>query len=343
MNPLQASVLALASLTSGPTPQAGERPPAIEYSSLLDTISIQAESAAPGKGGRFRLNGPGIQAAFLPGPDQWRPGDLEASQGHQMIASLRREGTEVAKFWLYVQRIEGVFSRASVRSLTNDMQAQGFVSEYIFERAGSYELQVLVDGEPRAKVPFQVIFETSGDEFQPAITTRVEGPWADWGYFAWRPDRENAPVEFRTWLRREGDARNVDFTAEIYRGDKHVATAGMRRIGESVYRPEALRLSWAERTSGAYGLDILCQEDGDYRLEIQRDGKPYGTYPFTVKDGALVPHALSQPKAAGSLDYRLPRLWSQRKSDRRHTVWTERQRPRQTIVHPPLPREAGLA
>lgn len=298
--------------------------PAIEYSTLLGAIEVQPQAAEPGKGGRLRIGGSGIQAAFLPGPDTWQPGDVEASGGHRLVASLTRDQTEVAKFGLYVQRIEGVFSRASVRGITREMEAEGFVTEFIFEEEGSYSLAILMDGTSLAEVPFQVHFDASGDAFQPQVTTRLEGPWADWGYLAVRPDKENGAVELRTWLRQSTAGKSDDFEALVYRGSEPVAKAGKVRIGHPVYGLHEFRFGWLERTPGSYGIDVLTQVDGDYSVVVTRNGEPYGRFPFQVESGKLVPHARSLPASASAAGYLLPRLWSQRASERRATTWCSR-------------------
>lgn len=314
------SLLSLASLAGNPAAS-----PAIEYSTVLSAIEVQPQSAAPGKGGRLRIGGSGIQAAFLPGPDIWMPGDVEASGGHRMVASLSLGDAEVAKFGLYVQRIEGVFSRASVRGITSEMEASGFVTEFLFEQAGSYSLAIQVDGVSLVQVPFEVHLDQTGDSFQPEVTTRVSGPWEDWGYLAVRPDKENAAVELRTWLRQQEPGKSDDFEATVFRGDQPVAKAGKVRMGQPTYQLHEFRFGWLERTPGSYGIDVLTQSDGDYSVVVTRNGEPYGSYPFRVQSGALVPHERSQDSHAGQPDYLLPRLWSQRSSERRATTWCARQ------------------
>lgn len=280
---LCALTLCGAAARAQPQPKAqGPCVPGVSFWTLMDAVGVGYAD------GRVRVER--LYAVCLPPPARasetnyaYNPDDggklstvLKRADG-QALNTLVWYGENVAGLW-ELSRYKVVGGAETVKPLA----------------PGSYFLEFQLEDKPFYRFPFSVATLPSDDPYQPPGTRYfVEGPWNEYGnVFYQRNDPESA-LRFTTWLQvKVGRAskRDVPYEAQVVRArdGKVLGTdSGTYRL-EPRWQKAEINFHSAGGDPNAYlKAGELLREDGQYRVRMNVDGKPYGTYPFTVQGGKI--------------------------------------------------------
>ena len=211
-------------------------------------------------------------------------------------ASIRIEqanGTELARYPLagdYRMR-DKAFGRLPVNGHAR-WQAPG---------SGDYRIVVNIGGADVTRFPFSVALRTSSDPFDPNTTARFDGPWRGLGYLVKREYRDTQLVDLVAWVGAIDllDGKRTDQSiARLYRGGTqigHSRESAGHIDGSTPYKQQTYAFfapHEARRAHEAPPIGIADLTDGSYEIRIERssDGKRLRSFPFSVKNGAIVPH-----------------------------------------------------
>lgn len=182
---------------------------------------------------------------------------------------------------------------------------------YEIEQPGAYDLVYKIDGDAFWRFPFQVTAQTSGDPYNPGTTYRLEGPWRDHAYVLYAPD-DRGRWDFKFWLHPDDyDASGNGYVTVTPTGGASPVLFGgsptqpMGAINSANWARKEFRLKRpVQRTSDGrwftgrdYQHDAAPLADGAYTLTLHLSDEPVRRYPFTVRDGEIVPTGLQAPGA----------------------------------------------
>jgi hypothetical protein len=160
--------------------------------------------------------------------------------------------------------------------------------------AGDYVLEFAIEDKPFYRFPFSISEINSDDPYAPAGKRYfMDGPWNDYGNIFYQRNDPQSLLSFTTWVRDKSgheNKRSVPYELKLARGKdgkvlaEDVAT--MRLVPRWNKIEFLLRPIEGDKNSYFKAGDVL-REDGPYNLRFALDGKPYGTYSFTVNDGRI--------------------------------------------------------
>ena len=222
---------------------------------------------------------------------------------------------------------EGVFARVNMRG----------PADVRLTEPGVYTLVFLHDGKPITRFQFGLVQTGAGDDpYDPVKTYRFDGPWRMYGHITTHTTFKDERVpRFAVWLGGgdlpEGKDRGL-FTATLRRGDElvahskstqgHIGPGHFERTEVTLFHPHERR---AEANAEVLRLADLA--DGEYALAITRqsDDVLLRDYRFSVKDGALVPHAKSAFGFDPAYDHIAPRVVKRGSNTYQHVeaVWMQ--------------------
>jgi hypothetical protein len=292
--------MCLLAANAGAQPSATAAPcsPRISNKTLLDSVEV-------GGGGHLSIGK--LYATCLPTPArksqtayEYNPYDggrltavLKSSNG-QALNTFVWYGEKITSLW-ELSRYEVVGGHQSVKPLA----------------PGSYLLEFAVEDKVFQRFPFSVSTVASKDVYRPATVYLLDGPWNDYAeiYFP-KPDRY---TQLWVWLRDKENAglqpKEIQYTLRLVReSDGKLVAEGGGATSAMRLRPEwgGYKLSFRPLAPGPNGstefhASEFLQRDGNYRVELSLDGKPYGGYSFAVKGGKFWRPEAEEQEAARQL------------------------------------------
>ena len=224
---------------------------------------------------------------------------LSESEG---TAELLRGGETVARFdWVTYDQAGPFYDIEPLRVTwpESDFSALGVP----LDEPGDYEIVYRMGGEPFWRMPFTVTTSGGDDPYAPDPSVRLDGPWADHAYILHDTDESGSWV-FKRWLHPDDVSTAMAPTVTVSRaGSTEPILVGgspehhLGISGDNWNRVE-YELQWPGRrnaTSGAYYDNPAFRanterlDDGDYVLTYDLNPGPVSRYPFTVRNGAIVP------------------------------------------------------
>lgn len=240
-------------------------PPGLEFSSLLNSVTIIPEK------GELRIGGEPCRAVFIP---------EDVKEG--LVVLRDGEGKEISRFVWKPHLIEKPYYLMDFQAVA---QAE--------LKPGDYILDFYTDQEHFYTFKFGVTKGETDDPFAKSFYY-IEGPWADWGYLYIPKADPEQNLYWKVWLRQKSDQVNKDANYDV----RITRDSDGEVICESRERSDSFRPKWERREfdmifpkgkGESYGQyfkakDLLAT-DGDYTLTMTGEGKPYGTWKFKVVDG----------------------------------------------------------
>jgi hypothetical protein len=214
--------------------------------------------------------------------------------GEKGALKVLRNGSEIAEFSFRIEpytvpkyTIEGY---ELIKGKNNPLGL-------ILEEAGKYELEYYANGTKFYSFPFELVVGKS-DPYKPNKLMQLNGAWNNYAYLHKTNNESHGKWEFRVFVRSDDGSykQSKGQVLMIREADKKVVA-----VGSSNFRREA---GWTRQTftlqkpgkKNAQGEYYGNQgfyanrekpEDGSYTLNFNLDGKLYGAYKFTVKDGEI--------------------------------------------------------
>ncbi|MGH9943079.1 MAG: hypothetical protein ACRD9R_12065 [Pyrinomonadaceae bacterium] len=264
------------------TPPAGCSP-GVSFWKLLDAVKV---GYADG-----RLSIDNLYAVCLPAPAR-QSGTNYAydpdAGGNKLSMSVKRpDGQALNTYVWYAESIGGLWelSRYKVVGGYQAIKPLG---------AGDYVLEFAIEDKPFQRFPFSVAVVDGDDPYAPAGKRYfIEGAWNDYGNLFYQRNDPASSLRFTTWVREKAgheSKRSVPYEVKLVRerDGKPLATdaATLRLEPRWLQADLLLRPTEGDQNSYFKAGDLL-REDGAYSVRFTLDGKPYGTYPFTVKGGRI--------------------------------------------------------
>jgi hypothetical protein len=164
---------------------------------------------------------------------------------------------------------------------------------------GSYTLEFALEDKVFQRFPFSVSTVESKDVYRPQTIYVLDGPWSDYAELYYpKPDRY---TQLWVWLRDLGNAgvqrpKVIQYTLKLVRErDGKLIAKGGGESSAMTLRPEwtGYKLSFdpvvvSAGGSSEFPASQLLSSEGDHRIELALDGKPYATYRVTVRNGKFV-------------------------------------------------------
>ncbi|NOT58098.1 MAG: hypothetical protein HOP18_26130 [Deltaproteobacteria bacterium] len=256
--------------------------PGINFAKLLDNVTIGYVDA------KVRLGT--LYAVCLPVPTtpSDSPYPYNPDDGEKLTTLIKRaDGTVLTTYVWYAEHISGLWELSRYKVLGGDTAVKSLT-------AGDYLLEFTIAGKPFSRLPFTVTELPSDDPYQPPGTRYfLEGAWNSYANLFYQRNDPQSSFRFTVWLQdKQGkeSKRSVPYTATIVRtGDGTVVAQdeGTLRL-EPRWLKADLLFHPANGDKNAYTkAEEVLREDGGYSVRLSLDGKPYGTYPFTVKDHTI--------------------------------------------------------
>ncbi|HEV2864164.1 MAG TPA: hypothetical protein VGX48_24415, partial [Pyrinomonadaceae bacterium] len=289
-NPLSRArrALAAAALCLFLGPAADARQPAcqprVRMKTLLDNVGV---------GPRGVLSIGSLYAHCLPEPARrgatafaYNPYD-----GGKLSAVLKASnGQPLNTFVFYAEKIAGLWELSRYEVVGGPQALKPLA-------VGSYVLDFALEDKVFQRFPFSVSTVESKDVYRPGTVYLLDGPWADYAELYYpKPDRY---TQLWVWLRDAENTgprpREVQYTLRLVRErDGKLIAEGGGATSAMVLRPHwsGYKLSFRPLAVPAGGpaefhASELLASEGDHRIELSLDGKPYASYRVTVKGGQL--------------------------------------------------------
>jgi hypothetical protein len=159
---------------------------------------------------------------------------------------------------------------------------------------GQYTLDFYVENDHFYHFPFGISKLKPANAFDGGDFYFIDGDWEKWGYLYYFEANPDKNLTWKIWLRhkateRRGIDAKIDVT--IYRGGKPIAKS---RPSTHRLKPWWIRYAFEliepmKGTSGGryFKASDVVNKDGAYTLKMVINGKPYGTWSFSVKGGKL--------------------------------------------------------
>lgn len=191
---------------------------------------------------------------------------------------------------------------------------------------GSYTLDFAIEDKVFQRFPFSVSTAESKDVYRPETLYLMDGPWKDYAELYYpKPDRY---TQLWVWLRDASSPgaqlREVQYTLRLVRerDNKLIAEGGgassaLRLRPQWVgYKLSFRPLAVAAGGSSEFHASELLASEGDHRIELALDGKPYAIYRVTVKNGRFQRDpALAREAASALMPLESePNYWSLRRA-----------------------------
>jgi hypothetical protein len=190
---------------------------------------------------------------------------------------------------------------------------------------GSYVLEFALEDKVFQRFPFSVSTVESKDVYRPETIYLLDGPWSDYAelYFP-KPDRfTQLWVSLRDKENNGPRPKEIQYALKLVRErDGKLIAEGGGATSAMVLRPQwtSYKLSFRPLAvpaggSSEFHASELLSSDGDHRIELSLDGKPYASYRVTVKGGKFQRDAAHARDAANALMplENEPNYWSLRR------------------------------
>jgi len=145
------------------------------------------------------------------------------------------------------------------------------------------------------RFPFEIVVKSSGDPYNPQKRLLLNGAWNDHAYLT---TTRVGNWNFKVWVRTtDGKNKQSKGNIRLIRDrDKKLVAVGrtnFRMEGNWTRETFELQKPGKQNSKGEYfsNMEIRADrdkfEDGNYTLNFNLDGKVYGAYKFSVKNGKI--------------------------------------------------------
>ena len=289
----------------------GSCTPGISYWSLLGAVGVDY------MGGRLVVNK--LYAVCLPQPDRGADSHYAYSpDGGGRVAGVvkRADGQVLNTYVWYGENIAGLWELSRYKVLGGEASIRPLT-------AGDYVIEFQLEDKPFYRFPFRIDTIPADDPYQPEGTRYfIEGPWNDYGNVFYQRNDPQSSLRFTTWVREKvghESKRATPYEAKIVRmqDNRVLATdAGTLRLAPQWQQADLLFKSKDGDPSSSFKAEEVLSTDGLYRVSVSIDGKPYGTYPFTVQGGKILLQGLQIREGTDPQLYLLDYLYGGR-----YTSW----------------------
>ncbi|MBW2264540.1 MAG: hypothetical protein JRG91_21450 [Deltaproteobacteria bacterium] len=274
---------------------AGNSPPGIMFSTLLDNVKMQSGT------GYFMIDNK-LQAVFIP----------DKSSGSILLS--KADGAKLYRYDWEGELIKQPYVRLAIKG-TTDLKKGEKVYDYPVLGVGDYVLDFFLGEDRFYTYPFSVSKKASPDPFLGGDLFFLEGAWSDWSYLYYSNADPEKNLIWKVWLRHQSHEvvrKDADIHIEIIGGKgKKKKVLCQSRPNKSYSLPR----DWARfsfdmvnppvKTSGGeyFKAKDLLAKDGKYTLVMKLDGKAYGKWKFEVKGGKLQYTGLTERGKADPLTF----------------------------------------
>jgi len=256
--------------------------PGVSFWSLLGAVDVGSTDA--------RLHIDKLYATCLPAPKAPSNSNYAYSpdEGGKLATNIKdADGQTLATYVWYAESISGLWGLSSYKVLGGVDGAKPLAP-------GKYVLEFTADGAPFYRFPFAVAAADNDDPYQPPGKRYfIEGPWNEYGNIFYRRNDPESSLRFTTWVQDRAThplQQTQPYEVQLVRvrdGQVLGTDKGELHADRQWKQLDALlRPSGGDGNSYMKAKDLL-HEDGAYRVRFVLNGKPYGTYPFTVSGGAI--------------------------------------------------------
>jgi len=272
-------------LTLTGSPSAADYPPGIMYSTLLNGVTIVANS------GQLYLDN--IQAVFLPEPQSSDYYPYNPDTGGAVWSTISTAGgEEILRFDWYASVLKKPYWLLDSYKLTDHRTGETGNSGHFKLPSGDYTLDFFLDSGKFYTFDFTVSTVPAKDAFGGDDYWFIDGPWEDWAYFYYADAKPDQSLHFKVWLRNKEHepSKYVTPKLKVFRGGELVCTS---REGTSFNLHPAWN-RWdmdlifpMEGTSGGayFKAKDLVGTDGSYTAKLYIDDKLYGEWAFKIEGG----------------------------------------------------------
>jgi hypothetical protein len=269
-----------ASATAAEQKTAAPCTPGISFWSLLGALDVGYAD------GRLRINK--LYAVCLPQPKT--PSDsnyaYSPESGGKLTTVVKNAQDEVVNTFVWrAENISGLWELSEYKVLG------GVVKQL---DTGKYTLEFLADATMFGRFGFSVATAASDDPYQPAGTRYfIDGPWSEYGNIFYQRNDPQSALRFTTWVQEritQSKEKLVPYEVQLVR-ERDSKVMG-RDKGELHAEPQWKPLEvYFHSGDGDASPELkaadLLGEDGAYRVHFEMNGKPVGTYAFTVSAGKI--------------------------------------------------------
>lgn len=282
-------------------PPAGAQPPCtpgITFGSLLGNVRIG--------NGDGRLQVDKLYAACLPTPARQSKSNYPYEPDDGGLLSMRVKGADgqlLNTYMWYAERIGTTWELSRYKVVGGYESAKPLAP-------GGYLLEFAADDRLFQRFGFSVVAVKSDDPYQAAGNRYfIEGPWNEYGNLYYQRNDPQSSIVFTTWVQeRSGrdSKRSVPYEISLIRSRTGQTVAGS--TGTLRLEPRWLTATLYFRPTGGDGSSYakaaeILGEDGAYAIRLVLDGKPYGEYPFIVRDGRIQFQGRQVWEGTDPLDY----------------------------------------
>lgn len=272
--------------------------PGISFWKLLETVSIGYAD------GRLTIGQ--LYAVCLPTP----PNREEARYAYDpdsesKVSTLVKtaDGKVLNTYVWYAQSISGLWELSTYKVVGGRQSEKPLP-------AGNYLLEFALNDKPFTRFPFSVVEVKNDDSYQPAGNRYfIEGAWNDYGNMFYQRNDPQSSLAFTTWVQdKRGNQKETSTVYDL----KLINLKDGKAIGEDsgTLRAEPwwlqLKVNFhpvgGDKNTYLKAADLL-REDGRYSVRLNIAGKPYGEYPFTVKDSRIQFQGRQIREKTNSMDY----------------------------------------
>src|SRR5262249_11465746 len=215
----------------------------------------------------------------------------DPDDGGKLSTVLKKaDGTVLNTFVWYAENVSTIWVMSSYKTVGGNKALKPL-------EPGNYQLEFAVEDKPFYRFNFSVSKMPNGDIYNPGDIYLLDGLWNDYAAFYYlKPDRY---TQLDIWLRDKGkpSKKITQYEMKLTReSDGKVIAEGGGESSAMQLQPywNHFNLSFrppkevtAQTNSYEFKAQEVLKTDGKYTISLSVDGKPYGEYSFTVKDGRI--------------------------------------------------------
>jgi hypothetical protein len=258
--------------------------PRVRMKTLLDNVRV---------GGNGHLSLGSFYAMCLPEPARRSATNYAYNpyDGGKLSSVLKTSGGQTLNTYVwYAEKIAGLWELSRYEVVGGPKAVKPLT-------AGTYVLEFAIEDKPFQRLSLSTSTVESKDVYRPETIHLLDGPWSDYAelYFP-KPDRY---TQLWVWLRDKESAgarpKEIQYVLKLVReSDGKIIADGGGATSAMILKPHwgGYKLSFRPTTpqpdgSSEFHASEFLKTDGKYRIDLSLDGKPYGSYSFTVKGGKL--------------------------------------------------------
>jgi hypothetical protein len=275
-------------------------PPGLSFASLLNGVKIYPKT------GEFYLDF--INATFLPSVQNSAGYPYDPDSGGKVWAILSdSSGAEVARFDFWAEPLESPYWLLNSYRVT--IGGNTTVMGTVKLDKGKYSLDFFLEGVEFYKYPFAVDVLSSPDPFSGGTYYFLEGDWNKMIYLFYAEGDPKYSLMVKAWLRNKEikDEKDVSVDIKITRDGGDLVCNSRPEI-EWTLNPSWVRcefeMVFPHETYGEYfKANNILAKDGAYTLTMKVGGELYGTWHFSVKNGAFTHEGRADRATADPLTF----------------------------------------